>query len=127
MSGKAELLDLLKDVSRSFYISVRFLPQPIRTTIATAYLLARASDTIADTNQLPPTDRIGFLNHFLVSLLKGRRSDELELDSCLRAQPEGPEKVLLSKMDMVFHEFSNIIRTGIGNSTNFRSVIFFYF
>jgi len=108
MSGKSELLDLLKGVSRSFYISVRFLPQPIRMTIATAYLLARASDTIADTNQLPPADRIEFLHQFLVSLLNGRRLNELQLYSCLRAQPEGPEKMLLSRMDMVFHEFSNI-------------------
>ena len=108
MSGKSELLDLLKGVSRSFYISVRFLPQPIRMTIATAYLLARASDTIADTNQLPAANRIEFLRRFLASVLNGRRSKELELASCLRAQPEGSEKVLLSRMDMVFRELSNI-------------------
>jgi farnesyl-diphosphate farnesyltransferase len=108
MSGKAELLDLLKDVSRSFYISVRFLPRQIRMTIAVAYLLARASDTIADTNQLPAANRIEFLRRFLASVLNGRRSKELELASCLRAQPEGPEKVLLSRMDMVFRQFSDI-------------------
>jgi farnesyl-diphosphate farnesyltransferase len=108
MSGNAELLDLLKEVSRSFYISVRFLPKPIRMTIAIAYLLARTSDTIADTNQLPAADRIEFLRRFLASLLSGRRLNELEIASCLRGQPEGPEKILLSRMDMIFHEFSNI-------------------
>jgi len=41
MSGEAELFALLKEVSRSFYISVRFLPKRIRLTIALGYLLAR--------------------------------------------------------------------------------------
>ena len=65
MSGEAELFGLLRGVSRSFYISVRFLPRRIRMAIALGYLLARASDTIADTNQLPPAQRIEFLKRFL--------------------------------------------------------------
>ena len=67
MSGEAELFALLKEVSRSFYISVRFLPKRIRSAIALGYLLARASDTIADTNHLPPTERIEFLKRFLAT------------------------------------------------------------
>src|ERR1700760_3969843 len=65
MSGEAELWALLRGVSRSFYLSVRFLPGRIRTAIALGYLLARASDTIADTNQLPPAERIDLLVHLL--------------------------------------------------------------
>ena len=65
MSGEAELFALLKGVSRSFYISVRFLPKRIRLTIALGYLLARASDTIADTNRLPPPERIQILDRLL--------------------------------------------------------------
>ena len=68
MSGEAELFALLKGVSRSFYLSVRFLPRRIRMAIALGYLLARASDTIADTNQLPPAERIEFLKRFLGSV-----------------------------------------------------------
>ena len=40
---------ILRDVSRSFYVSIRLLPVPLRDPIALAYLLARATDTIADT------------------------------------------------------------------------------
>jgi farnesyl-diphosphate farnesyltransferase len=39
---------LLKDVSRSFYLTLRILPAPVRESIALAYLAARVSDTLAD-------------------------------------------------------------------------------
>ena len=45
-----ELLgDLLRQVSRSFYLSLAILPRPLREPIGLAYLLARAADTVADT------------------------------------------------------------------------------
>ncbi len=40
---------MLRSVSRSFYLSLRFLPRPLREPLSLAYLLARATDTIADT------------------------------------------------------------------------------
>lgn len=40
---------LVQGVARSLYLSLRLLPTSVRTQIATAYLLARASDTITDT------------------------------------------------------------------------------
>jgi farnesyl-diphosphate farnesyltransferase len=40
---------VLRSVSRSFYLSLRFLPQALRDPLSLAYLLARATDTIADT------------------------------------------------------------------------------
>lgn len=39
---------LLKRVSRSFYLSLRLLPESVRESIALAYLVARLSDTEAD-------------------------------------------------------------------------------
>ncbi|MBU6401609.1 MAG: squalene/phytoene synthase family protein [Verrucomicrobia bacterium] len=47
---------LLKEVSRSFYLTLRVLPGKVRPQIGVAYLLARATDTIADT-QLVAIDR----------------------------------------------------------------------
>lgn len=108
MSGEAELFALLKGVSRSFYISVRFLPKRIRMTIALGYLLARASDTIADTNQLPPGERIEFLTRFLGSVDNLERGDPLDLAACLTAQASGPEKVLLANIDRVLDCLSRI-------------------
>ena len=43
-----ELYGILKGVSRSFYLSMRFLPVRMREPIGLGYLLARASDTLAD-------------------------------------------------------------------------------
>src|SRR5436190_22257834 len=40
-------------VSRSFYLAIRLLPKKLRDPVSLGYLLARASDTIADTTELP--------------------------------------------------------------------------
>jgi farnesyl-diphosphate farnesyltransferase len=101
MSGEAELWTLLKGVSRSFYLSVRFLPRRIRMAIGIGYLLARASDTIADTNRLPPAERIAFLNRFLRAIVNREPGDPLDLAACLTAQADGPEKVLVANIDRV--------------------------
>jgi len=45
--------EILRSVSRSFYLSIRFLPMQLREPIALAYLLARTTDTVADTAQIP--------------------------------------------------------------------------
>ena len=63
--GKRErqhlLGELLKGVSRSFYLTLRVLPGGLREPIGLAYLLARAADTIADTRLLPPDRRLEYL------------------------------------------------------------------
>src|SRR5580698_1508711 len=56
---QAELIGpLLRDVSRSFYLTLRISPREIRPQISLAYLLARATDTIADTKAVPRAKRI---------------------------------------------------------------------
>jgi farnesyl-diphosphate farnesyltransferase len=57
-------LELLKPVSRSFYISIRLLPRALREPVALAYLLARTSDTIADSDAVPAEKRIELLDQF---------------------------------------------------------------
>jgi farnesyl-diphosphate farnesyltransferase len=52
---------LLRDVSRSFYLTLRVLPRRIRAPISLAYLLARASDTIADTQSATRDERVRLL------------------------------------------------------------------
>jgi farnesyl-diphosphate farnesyltransferase len=108
MSGEPELFALLQEVSRSFYISVRFLPKRIRLTIALGYLLARASDTIADTNRLPPPERIQILERLLESIASHQMRVALDVEACLTAQAEGPEKALLSNLQRVLEFLSTI-------------------
>jgi farnesyl-diphosphate farnesyltransferase len=48
-TGSEPLDALLVDVSRSFYLSLAVLPSGLRRPLSTAYLVARAADSIADT------------------------------------------------------------------------------
>ena len=54
---------VLKSVSRSFYLTIRFLPRPLREPVSLAYLLARATDTIADTATIPAASRLTTLRY----------------------------------------------------------------
>ena len=56
--------DLLKGVSRTFYLTLRVLPEQMRVPVGLAYLLARAADTIADTRLLAPHERLRHLLAF---------------------------------------------------------------
>jgi farnesyl-diphosphate farnesyltransferase len=63
-------LDLLRQVSRTFYLSLVVLPKSLRAPIGLAYLLARAADTIADTEVIDPTARRNRLEAFRMTLTK---------------------------------------------------------
>ena len=67
---------LLRSVSRSFYLSIRFLPAQLREPIALAYLLARTTDTVADTSQISGTVRMETLK-LLSSGLEGTASRDV--------------------------------------------------
>ncbi len=64
--------DVLKRVSRSFYLSLRLLPKPMREAASLAYLLARTSDTLADTAKAPLEDRLFCLDEFGLALVGER-------------------------------------------------------
>lgn len=55
------LHQLLSAVSRSFYLSMRFLPREMRPGVAVGYLLARATDTVADTVDMDLKERLALL------------------------------------------------------------------
>jgi farnesyl-diphosphate farnesyltransferase len=58
------LTEVLKGVSRAFYLSMRILPAGAREPVALGYLLARAADTIADTRVIAPEQRLTHLLSF---------------------------------------------------------------
>ncbi len=55
---------LLRGVSRSFYLTLRVLPGSLRPPLSLAYLLARTSDTIADSLHDDPHQRLERLAGF---------------------------------------------------------------
>ena len=91
------LRDILKGVSRSFYLTIRALPPGVRQPVAVAYLLARAADTIADTRALPPRERLERLLAF-------------------RAEVEGTEPFDGIKMESISRIVSGVRRRGDGAS-----------
>ena len=62
---------LLRSVSRTFYLSIRILPSALREAMGVAYLLARTSDTIADSEGAPVTTRLRRLEDFGKMLQSG--------------------------------------------------------
>jgi len=62
------LAELLRGVSRSFYLTLRVLPAQLREPISVAYLLARAADTIADTEIVSADKRCDALHHLRAQL-----------------------------------------------------------
>jgi farnesyl-diphosphate farnesyltransferase len=54
-------LQLLRGVSRSFHITIRLLPPALQGPVGVGYLLARATDTVADTTAMPAAERLGLL------------------------------------------------------------------
>ena len=56
--------DILKAVSRSFYLTLRLLPSEFRGPLSLGYLLARLSDTIADAGALDVAHREEYLRRF---------------------------------------------------------------
>ncbi|MEJ6719298.1 MAG: phytoene/squalene synthase family protein [Akkermansiaceae bacterium] len=85
---------VLKDVSRSFYLSLRFLPKAFRSSTSVGYLLARASDTIADAGELGVEERRELLSQF-VKFVETGEGFEMPVVAGL---PEG-ERVLMERLD----------------------------
>ncbi len=94
----AELNQLLKATSRSFYLTLRVLPVRVRPQIGLAYLLARTTDTIADTELVPPAQRLDALQKLRERIL-GQSSAPLNFGELAQKQNLSAEKLLLEKVE----------------------------
>src|SRR5205085_10519993 len=99
------LFSLLKQVSRSFYLTLRLLPAPIRSQIGLAYLLARATDTVADTRAIPLESRLATLSALRARIL-GQTAEPLSLNLFVErggndssTVPSPAERLLLQRLE----------------------------
>jgi len=92
------LNQLLKATSRSFYLTLRVLPAAVRPQIGLAYLLARTTDTIADTGLVPLDQRLEALQKLRERIL-GQSSAPLNFGALAQQQPLPAEKLLLEKVE----------------------------
>src|SRR5437764_6591451 len=91
---------LLRSVSRSFYLSSRFLPVQLREPSALAYLLAGTTDTVADTAQIPASVRMETLK-LLSNGIQGTASRDVVADliaSFVSLQENASERQLLESL-----------------------------
>ncbi len=96
--------DLLRGVSRSFYLTLRVLPRPLYRPVGLAYLMARAADTIADTPLLSVDARLGHLLAFrgLFTPAPSISTISSIQDAIVRNQQVSAERVLLQNIDRCF-------------------------
>lgn len=87
---------LLKQTSRTFHKTLIVLPSPIRFQISLAYLLARTTDTIADTEIVPVEQRLRALQQLCERIL-GERDTALDFAMFFSQQGDPAERELLEK------------------------------
>lgn len=93
---------LLREVSRSFFLSLRVLPRPMRRPVSLAYLIARASDTLADTPGVPAAEKLPLLEGFRAELEGGCASWRKHLEDFIRSQRHAGERALIQRLDDLF-------------------------
>jgi farnesyl-diphosphate farnesyltransferase len=92
------LTSLLRDVSRSFYLTMRVLPGAVRPQIGVAYLLARTTDTIADTQIVPVESRLDALSSLRRRIL-GLGGGALPFSQWRQPRAARAEQVLLARCE----------------------------
>jgi len=98
------LADLLRETSRSFYLTLRVLPADIRRQIALAYLLARTTDTVADTSVLPIDERLTALQQLRDAILGAGNAPDF---TNLAGRQDWPaERELLEKVSWALAELA---------------------
>jgi len=98
---------LLRDVSRSFYLSLRALPPPVRGTLSLAYLLARAADTFADSGTLGIPQRLEALDATQAALAS--EEGALRMIDCGLAVVEDTEHGLSSGEATLMHRLGELL------------------
>ena len=102
MPSTDELLgSLLRQVSRSFYLSLAILPRPLREPLGLAYLLARAADTVADTRLIARSERIDHLQTLRRAYAGERNEVGVVAGACAPQQAHAAERRLLEQVPAV--------------------------
>ena len=101
------MLDLLKRVSRSLYLTIRVLPRDMRRPISAAYLLARAADIIADTRAVHSPGRLEVLRALRNSIEHGTGFGAVEV-SMMSAQASIDERDLLGDVAELVNDLRTI-------------------
>ncbi len=95
-----EIDELLRDTSRSFFVTLEMLPKSIRRQVGLLYLLARVADTIADTKTGSAENLIDALTKY-DSVVQGTSDDLPELSEIASLQEHEGEARLMHNVGKV--------------------------
>ena len=121
--------DLLRRVSRSFYITLRVLPRAIRPQLSLAYLLARATDTVADTKAIAADERqqvLSRLSQSIQAVCARQRPSVPDLSAFLRTDRSGfsekddAERTLLENLETLFN---SLFEFSVADQEKIRAVL----
>ena len=90
-----QLNHILKETSRAFYLSLAILPEYSRRPLSLGYLLARAADTVADSETTDEAGRQLTLRAMQSALLNPAQAGEVELVAYV-PEHEGEQRLLRS-------------------------------
>lgn len=94
----SDLNSLLKATSRTFYLSLRALPAAVRPQVGLGYLLARTTDTVADTELVSVPARLDALESLRRRIL-GESTVPLDFGPLTQGCALPAEKVLLERVE----------------------------
>jgi farnesyl-diphosphate farnesyltransferase len=104
------LESILRSVSRSFFISIKLLPRKLREPVAIGYLLARATDTLADTSSISAALREEALTVLAWSIQETASPDEIIklINSFIPRQRHQAERRLIAALPECLHCFERL-------------------
>ena len=102
----SELDSILEGTSRSFYLSLKELPNSIRPQVSLLYMLARTSDTIADSEQGDASDLLLALESYN-DFSQGKTSSLLDISSLAESQRNKSEASLLRNVEKIVSKIAD--------------------
>jgi farnesyl-diphosphate farnesyltransferase len=106
---------MLRDVSRTFALSIEQLPAGLRDSITVAYLLFRVSDALEDHPDLPPNVKSSLLRTW-VAILEGKENVSHLTTALPSLESDDPEVQVAQQADTVLdalHELPSEVQDAI--------------
>lgn len=103
----SDLNNLLKATSRSIYLTLRVLPRAVGPQVGLAYLLARTTDTVADTELVSTQGRLEALNGLRRRIL-GETTQPLDFGALKKDCADPAEKALLERAEESLRMFDSL-------------------
>jgi len=102
-----DLNSLLRQVSRTFALSIEQLPSPLDRIITVAYLLFRIADTIED-HPLLPNQRKTELLSLWIDILNNRSDIRMLFDQTADLAPDKHDMAVIRQAESIIHALKNL-------------------